>query len=397
MQSIKNIYEKIYDFENLHKAWEEARKGKRYRDDVLIFNRNYEEQLINIQNHLIYETYEVGKYHTFYVYEPKKRLIMSLPFKDRIVQWAIYRQLFPLYEKTFIFDSYACRKGKGTHKAADRLQYWLRQTERKPERYYYLKMDISKYFYRVDHDILLKILARRIKDQRLLNLLEKIINCESMNFGLPPGKEPDEVEVSDRLGNKGMPIGNLTSQMFANIYLNEVDQYAKHELGLHYYIRYMDDIIILHHDKKYLAEVKELLRAFLSDELRLDLNNKTAIRPCSMGVDFAGERKLHTMYIDSAAIITIASVLGALTAIGAVAYKIIKWFQAQQKQTADIEDLKKQEKEDIKAMEDELCLLTYAVLACLKGLKEQGCNGPVTEAIGKIEKHINQKAHGQET
>lgn len=270
MQSIKNIYEKIYDFENLHKAWEEARKGN--------------------QNHLIYETYEVGKYHTFYVYEPKKRLIMSLPFKDRIVQWAIYRQLFPLYEKTFIFDSYACRKGKGTHKAADRLQYWLRQTERKPERYYYLKMDISKYFYRVDHDILLKILARRIKDQRLLNLLEKIINCESMNFGLPPGKEPDEVAVSDRLSNKGMPIGNLTSQMFANIYLNEVDQYAKHELGLHYYIRYMDDIIILHHDKKYLAEVKELLRAFLSDELRLDLNNKTTIRPCSMGVDFVGFR-----------------------------------------------------------------------------------------------------------
>ena len=109
------------------------------------------------------------------------------------------------------------------------------------------------------------------------------------------------------------------------------------------------------------------------------------------------ERKLHTMYIDSAAIITIASVLGALTAIGAVAYKIIKWFQAQEKQTTDIEDLKKQEKENIKAMEDELCLLTYAVLACLKGLKEQGCNGPVTEAIGKIEKHINQKAHGQET
>ena len=93
MKSIKNIYEKIYDFENLHKAWEEARKRKRYRDDVLIFNRNYEEQLINIQNHLIYETYEVGKYHTFYVYEPKKRLIMSLPFKDRIVQWAIYRHM----------------------------------------------------------------------------------------------------------------------------------------------------------------------------------------------------------------------------------------------------------------------------------------------------------------
>ena len=114
MQIIKNIYEKIYDFENLHKAWEEARKGKRYRDDVLIFNQNYEEHLIDIQNHLIYGTYEVGRYHTFYVYEPKKRLIMSLPFKDRIVQWAIYRQLAPIYDKTFICDSYACRKGKGT-------------------------------------------------------------------------------------------------------------------------------------------------------------------------------------------------------------------------------------------------------------------------------------------
>ena len=111
-----------------------------------------------------------------------------------------------------------------------------------------------------------------------------------MYFGLPHGNVPYEVEVTDRLCNKGMPIGNLTSQMFANIYLNEVDQYAKHELGLHFYIRYMDDIIILHHDKKYLAEVKELLRVFLDDNLRLDLNSKTAIRPCSTGIDFVGYR-----------------------------------------------------------------------------------------------------------
>lgn len=290
MQSIKNLYEKIYDFENIYKAWEEARKGKRYRDDVLIFNQNYEEHLIDIQNQLIYETYEVGRYHTFYVYEPKKRLIMSLPFKDRIVQWAIYRQLFPLYENTFINDSYACRRGKGTHKAAYKLQYWLRQTDRKPERYYYLKMDISKYFYRVDHEILLKVLAKRIKDERLLRLLAKIINCETTQFGLPMWKEPDEVEVADRLADKGMPIGNLTSQMFANIYLNEVDQYAKHKLHLHYYIRYMDDIIILHKDKKYLAEVRDLMEVFLDENLRLNLNNKTVIRPCSMGVDFVGFR-----------------------------------------------------------------------------------------------------------
>lgn len=290
MQSIKNLYEKIYDFENIYKAWEEARKGKRYRDDVLIFNQNYEEHLIDIQNQLIYETYEVGRYHTFYVYEPKKRLIMSLPFKDRIVQWAVYRQLFPLYENTFINDSYACRRGKGTHKAADKLQYWLRQTDRKPQKFYYLKMDISKYFYRVDHEILLKILRKRIKDERLIRLLAKIINCETTNFGLPMWKEPDEVDVENRLADKGMPIGNLTSQMFANIYLNEVDQYAKHNLKLHYYIRYMDDIIILHEDKKYLAEVKNLIEIFLDENLRLNLNNKTTIRPCSMGVDFVGFR-----------------------------------------------------------------------------------------------------------
>lgn len=290
MQSIKNLYPKIYDFENLYVAWEHARSKKRYRDDVMIFNRNYEERLIDIQNRLIYETYEIGKYHTFYVYEPKKRLIMSLPFEDRIVQWAIYQQLFPLYEKTFIEDSYACRVGKGTHKAADRLQYWLRQTDRKPKRYYYLKMDISKYFYRVDHEILMEILGHRIKDNSLLNLLRKIINSEDMHFGLPLGKEPDEVDTADRLSDKGMPIGNLTSQMFANIYLNEVDQYAKHELGLHYYIRYMDDIIILHHDKRYLAEVKEIIAVFLDEKLRLNLNQKTAIRPCSTGIDFVGYR-----------------------------------------------------------------------------------------------------------
>lgn len=290
MQSIKNLYPKIYDFENLYVAWEHARSKKRYRDDVMIFNRNYEERLIDIQNRLIYETYEIGKYHTFYVYEPKKRLIMSLPFEDRIVQWAIYQQLFPLYEKAFIEDSYACRVGKGTHKAADRLQYWLRQTDRKPKRYYYLKMDISKYFYRVDHEILMEILGHRIKDNSLLNLLRKIINSEDMHFGLPLGKEPDEVDTADRLGDKGMPIGNLTSQMFANIYLNEVDQYAKHELRLHYYIRYMDDIIILHHDKRYLAEVKELIEVFLDEKLRLNLNQKTAIRPCSTGIDFVGYR-----------------------------------------------------------------------------------------------------------
>lgn len=290
MKTIKNLYGEIYDFENLYIAWELARKGKRYRDEVLTFTSNLEENLINIQNHLIYETYEVGRYKPFYVYEPKKRLIMSLPFKDRIVQWAIYRKLYPIFDKQMIFDSYACRKGKGTHAAANRLQYWLRQTDRREERYYYLKLDISKYFYRIDHGVLIEILKRKIKDEKLLKLLEKIINSEDMRFGLPAGMEADQVAVNERLADVGIPIGNLTSQMFANLYLNELDQYAKHKLKLNYYIRYMDDVIVLHKDKKYLGAVKEDIERFLKEELCLDLNDKTTIRPTSMGIDFVGFR-----------------------------------------------------------------------------------------------------------
>lgn len=215
---------------------------------------------------------------------------MALPFRDRVVQWAIYRKLHPLFEKQFIEDSYACRKGKGVHAAANKLQYWLRQTERKPERYYYLKLDISKYFYRVSHRVLIDILRRKINDERLVDLLASIIDCEETAFGLPAGVDPDAISAEDWLLDVGMPIGNLTSQMFANLYLNELDQYAKHSLRLKYYIRYMDDVIILHPDKKYLAQIKEEIEVFLNQNLLLSLNNKTAIRPCSMGIDFVGFR-----------------------------------------------------------------------------------------------------------
>ena len=288
MKRFTNLYEKIYDFENLYQAWEAARKGKRYRDEVMGFSSNLESNLINLQNHLIHGTYTVGRYRQFYVHEPKKRLIMALPFIDRVLQWAVYRQLFPLFNKQFIADSYACRPNKGTHKAVDRLQYWLRQTERKPERFYYLKLDIAKYFYRVDHEILVKMLERKINDKRLIDLLALIINSEETSFGLPVGIDPDLCDPADRLFDVGMPIGNLTSQLFANLYLHELDLFAKHEMGLHYYIRYMDDIIILHHDKKHLATVKDEIEAFLCDSLRLQLNKKTAIRPCSMGIEFVG-------------------------------------------------------------------------------------------------------------
>lgn len=291
---LKGLFSQIADFENLYIAANEAKKGKRYRQDVLKFNSNLEENLIIIQNELLHKTYEVGKYRQFYVYEPKKRLIMALTFKDRVVQWAIYRILNPIYDKWFIHDSFGCREGKGTHRAADRLQYWLRKVSRKQEKYYYLKLDISKYFYRVNHAILLDILSKKIGDDDLMWLLEKIINSEDVAFGLPAGMEADQCPEEERLFDTGMPIGNLTSQLFANIYLNELDQYAKHELRLRYYIRYMDDIIILSDDKKHLHEVKESIEIFLKEKLGLDLNNKTAIRPISTGIEFVGFRMWAT-------------------------------------------------------------------------------------------------------
>ena len=288
MKAIENIYDEMCSYEELYNAYLSARRQKRYRGEVMRFADNLEENLWEIHRELMAQTYEVGRYRKFYVHEPKIRLVMALKFKDRVVQWAIYQKLMPFYDRLFIEDSYACRKGKGVHKARDKFQYWMRQVNRKPGKWYYLKLDISKYFYRIDHQILIEILSRRIKDERLMRLLSEIINSRNERFGLPEGLSPDDCTPDMWRGDVGMPIGNLTSQMFANVYLNELDQYCKHQLKIHYYIRYMDDIVILSDSKDYLKTAKETLRAFLRDKLRLSLNGKTAIRPCGLGIEFCG-------------------------------------------------------------------------------------------------------------
>jgi retron-type reverse transcriptase len=283
----KNLYQQICDFENLYLAYLNARRGKRYRDEVLRFTERLEENLIEIQNELIWKTYRVGRYREFYVYESKKRLIMALPFKDRVVQWAIYRVLNPLLERRYILDSYACRVGFGAHRSVDRLQYWLRQLDRQHSKVYALKLDISKYFYRVDHAVLMSILRHMIADRDFLWLLETIIRCDHTKFGLLL----DDYDFhGDRIGEVGMPIGNLTSQMFANLYLHELDQFVKHTLRVHHYLRYMDDTAILHWDKSYLWQVKQEIEAFLSQRLHLALNNKTAIRTIDQGIEWVGYR-----------------------------------------------------------------------------------------------------------
>lgn len=288
MKSIKHVFEQVVEYDNLYRAYLNARLCKRYRREVLKFTAHLEDYLTLLQSKLKDGTYRLGRYREFYIYEPKQRLIMAQPFADRVVQWAIYQVLHPLFVNSYITDSYACIQGRGTHKAVERLHYWLQQVDRKPEKYYYLKLDISKYFYRIDHDVLRGILQRKIRDKRMIDLLSIIIESDQTKFGLPPGKSPGEVAKSERVSDRGMPVGNLSSQMFANLYLNELDQYCKRVLGIHFYIRYMDDVIILSDSKPQLHEWKDLINSFLQEKLKLDLNEKTCIRPITLGIEFCG-------------------------------------------------------------------------------------------------------------
>lgn len=287
---IKNVFDEIFSMENMQYALEDASKGRRYHEDALAYRLDSGAKLGEIRNEIYGGSYTIDKYHIFYVYEPKKRMIMSIAFKHRIVQWAIYRIVNPLLISGYIEDSYGCIPGRGSLMAMQRLQGWMKSVNKTDEQWFYLKLDISKYFYRVSHRVLKRILAKKIKDKRLLRLLYSIIDCEHTPFGLPRGKSPDEVPLEERLFDVGMPIGNLMSQVFANLYLNELDQYCKRDLQIHYYIRYMDDVVILGNSKEQLHEWKSMIKTFLADELELDLNDKTCIRPIACGVEFVGYR-----------------------------------------------------------------------------------------------------------
>jgi retron-type reverse transcriptase len=269
MKRADNLYPEIYDFENLHKAYLLARRNKRYRGSVLDFSQNLEENLIIIQNELIWHQYKTGSYHEFYVYEPKKRLIKSLAFKDRVVQHALNNIIEPIFDSTFIYDSYACRKGKGIHSGIDRLAGFIHQICLKHQNPYVLKGDVHKYFPSINHKILFRIISKKIKCPKTLKLINKIIQSD---------------------GEIGIPIGNLTSQLFANIYLNQLDHYIKENLGIKYYIRYMDDFVIIHQDKVFLNIVLDKIESYLNNNLDLKLNGKTSIFPLKSGIDFLGYR-----------------------------------------------------------------------------------------------------------
>lgn len=290
---IKGLFDQIFSMENLYAAYKDAYNGRRYNRDVLLYGDDVWTNLRELQKKIYDGTYRIDRYYIFYVYEPKKRMIMSIVFEHRIVQWAIYRVVNPLFVKGYIRDTYGCIPGRGSIGAMRRLKGWMSYLSKKEGKWFYLKLDISKYFYRINHHILIEILSKKLRDDKLLTILKRIINCEHTPFGLPAGKSPGEVDPKDMLYDVGMPIGNLLSQMFANIYLNEADQYCKRTLRIKYYVRYMDDIIILHNDKKTLFKWKNKISRFLRERLALDLNKKTCIRPISQGVEFVGYRIWH--------------------------------------------------------------------------------------------------------
>jgi len=267
MKTHVNIFENAFSFENLLAAYLRARRGKQGRHEIATFGWRLEAKLLVLREELLSGSYAHGAYRHFIVCDSKRREIRAAPFRDRVVHHAVVAALEPIFDKGFIFDTYACRVGKGTQAALARFEQFSRVSR------YVLSMDISKYFASIDHAILFSLLKCKIRDTRMLELCRRII-----------------ASTEDSPG-RGIPIGNLTSQLFANMYLNEFDQYAKHTLRLPHYIRYMDDMVILSDDKKELHEVKEAAAVFMHERLGLALHpHKVQVTPISTGVDFLGYR-----------------------------------------------------------------------------------------------------------
>lgn len=263
-----HIFERIISLENLFTAWKEFRKGKRKKTDVREFEMRLEDRVFDLHYALKNGSYQHSGYKSFYVNDPKRRHIHKASVKDRLVHHAVVRVLTPLFERKFIFDSWSCRKGKGTHRAVRRFQDMAWRLSRNNTRtVWVLKLDIRKCFASVSHEILLKILTRTIRGQKALDLCEEIIKSFS----------------------NGLPLGNLTSQLFVNIYLNELDQFVKHELKARAYLRYSDDFALLDLDRNILSRRLEAIRNFLENELQFRLHtDKIILEPYYRGIDFLG-------------------------------------------------------------------------------------------------------------
>ncbi len=265
-------FEDIISLENLLEAWSEFVCGKRKRKDVQEFAHNLMSNLIGLHTDLATSNYAHSNYTAFNISDPKPRSIHKAIVRDRVLHHAIYRKLYPFFDRTFIADSFSCRLNKGTHKTIKRFNYFARKVSQNNTRTcWVLKCDVRKFFASIDHGILLQILSQYIPDLGILLLLENIID----SFSVSPGV--------------GLPLGNLTSQLFCNVYMNELDQFVKHKLRVKHYVRYADDFVLISHDREYLEKQLTLIKAFLNAGLKLSLHpDKVSIKTYASGVDFLG-------------------------------------------------------------------------------------------------------------
>jgi retron-type reverse transcriptase len=290
MKTYKNLYPQIYAFENLYAAFRQARRGgKRKKVEVAAFEYHLEEELWHLHEELRTQTYAPGPYRHFYIYERKKRKISAAPFRDRVVHHALCNIIQPIFETRMIHDSYACRVGKGTHRAADRAQAFARANR------YVLKCDVQQFFASIDHAVLKGQLGRYIVDLEALWLIEKIIDSGA---GVLDSETTPQWFHGDNLlaalRPRGLPIGNLTSQFWANVYLDALDQFIKRDLKCRHYVRYADDFLLFHDDKARLHTWRTQVVKRLSD-LRLRLHERKAvIGPTYDGVSFVGYRIFPT-------------------------------------------------------------------------------------------------------
>jgi RNA-directed DNA polymerase len=282
----------MVSYEEVYNAYLRCRKGKRNKYNTLKFEKDLELNLLEITESINNKTYEIKRSISFAIKYPKPREIIAADFKDRIVHHLVFTSLNPIYEKKFIFDSYACRKNKGTLKAIKRLQNFLRSiTLNGKNKAYFLQLDIHNFFMSIDKNILFKLVLKQIKDEEIKWLIEKIIFHNPLEKNIIKNNL-NVVPFHKRLINQdkknGLPIGNLTSQFFANIYLNELDQFIKHKLKVKYYLRYVDDFVLLSLSKDELILYKQKIELFLQENLNLKLKPLVKISAVSNGINFVG-------------------------------------------------------------------------------------------------------------
>lgn len=311
MKKCVHSYDDIISVENLLCAWREFERGKKKKDDVMEFKRHLMTHILNFHTELKEKKYIHGAYEHFVICDPKRRDIHKAGVRDRLLHHAIYRKLYPLFDTTFIADSYSCRDNKGTHRALRRFDVFARKVSKNYTRTcWVLKCDIRKFFASVDHQILMRILENRIEDKEVLGLFQNIVKSFSSNCSVIPAKAGIQVKnfitqnrtLDSRLRGprheacwfrndklKGLPLGNLTSQLLVNIYMNEFDQYVKHVLKVKYYIRYADDFVSLSENKNELELLRQKIEDFLTQNLKLTLHpDKCFIKTYASGIDFLG-------------------------------------------------------------------------------------------------------------